>query len=75
MTRTDDRNLADANATNEKTSDMKNRVAKIGFRAAGCGDQHPFRTVILTVPQKARRYFIIQNQKKEKCLQKYYKRA
>ena len=29
MTRTDDRNLADANATNEKTSDMKNRVAKM----------------------------------------------
>ena len=27
--RTDDRNLADANATNEKTSDMKNRVAKM----------------------------------------------
>lgn len=29
MTRTDDRNLADANGTNEKTSDMKNRVAKM----------------------------------------------
>ena len=29
MTRTDDRNLADANASNEKTSDMKNRVAKM----------------------------------------------
>ena len=29
MTRMDDRNLADANATNEKTSDMKNRVAKM----------------------------------------------
>lgn len=31
MTRTDDRNLADANGTNEKTSDMKNRVAKMDF--------------------------------------------
>ena len=29
MTRTDDRNLADANVKNEKTSDMKNRVAKM----------------------------------------------
>lgn len=29
MTRTDDRNLAGANGTNEKTSDMKNRVAKM----------------------------------------------
>ena len=29
MTRTDDRNLADANATNEKISDMKQRVAKM----------------------------------------------
>lgn len=29
MTRTDDRNLADANASNEKTSDMKNRVKKM----------------------------------------------
>lgn len=29
MTRTDDRNLADLNATNEKTSDMKNRVEKM----------------------------------------------
>ena len=29
MTRNDDRNLADANAKNEKTSDMKNRVAKM----------------------------------------------
>ena len=29
MTRTDDRNLADANVSNEKTSDMKNRVAKM----------------------------------------------
>ena len=29
MTRTDDRNLADANATNEKISDMKRRVAKM----------------------------------------------
>lgn len=29
MTRTDDRNLADANASNKKTSDMKNRVAKM----------------------------------------------
>ena len=29
MTRSDDRNLSDANATNEKTSDMKNRVEKM----------------------------------------------
>ena len=29
MTRTDDRNLADANASNEKMSDMKNRVKKM----------------------------------------------
>ena len=29
MTRTDDRNLADANATNEKIADMKQRVAKM----------------------------------------------
>ena len=29
MTRTDDRNLADTNATNEKISDMKQRVAKM----------------------------------------------
>lgn len=32
MTRTDDRNLADANATNEKIADMKQRVAKMNSK-------------------------------------------
>ena len=37
MTRTDDRNLADANATNEKISDMKQRVAKMNSEQPDAG--------------------------------------
>ena len=40
MTRTDDRNLADANATNEKTSGHEAACSKDEFRTAGCSDQH-----------------------------------